>query len=512
MSVRVRFAPSPTGALHIGGVRTALYNYLFARKQNGTMILRIEDTDQNRYVEGAEDYINRSLKWVGIELDESPEKGGTFGPYRQSERLSIYQKYAQQLIESGKAYYAFDATSELDEKRENAEKNGHSFLYGIQNRLDMRNGLTLSQNRVSELIKEGKEYVIRLKVEEGPDIEFNDLIRGLIKIKRSELDDKVLLKSDGFPTYHLANIIDDHLMEISHVIRGEEWLPSTAHHILLYNAFGWNPPLFAHLPLILKPNGNGKLSKRDGDKLGIPVFPLSWYPASGEQFLGFDEAGFLPEAVDNFIALLGWNPGNDLEIMDIYQLQEHFSIETIGKSGSRFDFDKAKWINQQYILNTSASELAPFVIVKLENAGLNLKGYDIISLIDLVKDRCVTLNDFPIQLSYFFELPKNFDTDAIRKKWQVDSRSIIQQIQTVIDQTSPFEATDLDQNIKNYLAENQIGLGHVLPLLRVVLTGSSKGADLFKIIELLGKDNVDERIEYGLFKIEQKIVSNGKES
>ena len=499
MSVRVRFAPSPTGALHIGGVRTALYNYLFAKKHHGTFILRIEDTDQNRLVEGAEEYIMDALRWAGLDPDESPDNPGDYGPYRQSERLDIYRKYAGELIESGKAYYAFDTPDALENARKNAESSGGAFLYGSANRLNMHNSLSMSPEEVKQALDAGEHYVIRLKVEADEVIEFTDLIRGQVQFSSNELDDKVLMKGDGFPTYHLANIIDDFLMRITHVIRGEEWLSSTAHHILLYRAFGWEDqrPAFSHLPLILKPSGNGKLSKRDGDKLGIPVFPLSWEHPDLGKFFGFREAGFLPEAMLNFIALLGWSPGENIEMMNMGEMIDHFSIEKIGKSGSRFDFDKAQWFNQKYIMQSGADKLALLVEGRFREAGYQGQVAELERIIDLFKERVTNINDFVTISRFIFTEPESFDTAPIIKKWNDAVAEVFLAIIDKIRTIQPFQDSVLEPEIKGLIEAQGVGLGSIFPALRVALAGTAKGPDLFTMMELMGRNLVERRLENG---------------
>ena len=421
--VRVRFAPSPTGALHIGGVRTALYNYLFAKQHNGDMILRIEDTDSQRFVPGAEAYIIEALEWLGIKFDEGVGYGGNHAPYRQSERKDIYRKYVEQLLSDGKAYIAFDTPEELEAKR----KEIPNFQYDASTRMQMRNSLTLPKEEIDRLIAEGKQYVVRFKVEPGEDVHVNDLIRGEVIINSSILDDKVLYKSaDNLPTYHLANIVDDHLMEISHVIRGEEWLPSAPLHVLLYRAFGWKDsmPEFAHLSLLLKPDGNGKLSKRDGDRLGFPVFPLEWHdPKTGEVSSGYREAGYLPEAVINFLALLGWNPGNDQEILSMDDLIKLFSLEKCSKNGAKFDFEKGKWFNHKYIQNKSNEELTELFLPILQEKGISADPAKTAKIIGLVKDRISFVKELWAQTSYFFIAPESYEEKSVKKRWKEDTPS-----------------------------------------------------------------------------------------
>jgi len=497
-NTRVRFAPSPTGPLHIGGVRTALYNYLFAKKTGGTFILRIEDTDQGRYVANAEGYIIESLKWLGLLPQEGPGIGGDFGPYRQSERKESYGKYAQQLIENGKAYYAFDTPEELDAKRkEEAAKGNHNFRYDNVTRQEMKNSLTLPASEVEQRLASGEAYTVRLKVPVDEAVTFADLVRDEVTFQTNELDDKVLLKADGMPTYHLANIVDDHLMKISHVIRGEEWLPSTGHHILLYKAFGWEDtmPQFAHLPLILKPVGNGKLSKRDGAKFNMPVFPLAWQAESAEDsFLGFREFGFLPEAAINFLAFVGWNPGTEQEIFSMEELCNTFSIDKISKSGARFDYDKAKWYNQQYVHATDAAALCKMVRPLVDEKGYKVSDEFLLSYCELMKDRVVLLTDFLTEGTYFFEGVQEYDDKNAAKRWNPETKSSFEALVKVVENTTSFEAVTLEQGIKNFINENGLKMGQVFPLLRIALAGTMKGPDAFKMIELLGKSETVARL------------------
>jgi glutamyl-tRNA synthetase len=500
-NIRVRFAPSPTGPLHIGGVRTALYNYLFAKKHNGTFILRIEDTDQGRYVPGAEDYIIESLNWAGLKLDEGPGIGGDYGPYRQSERKVMYGEYAQKLVNAGWGYYAFDTPEELDAKREaEKEKGNHSFKYGSQTRGEMRNSLTLSKAEVEALLSQNTPYTIRLKVPENETVIVNDLIRGEVSFQSNELDDKVMLKADGMPTYHLANIIDDYSMKISHVIRGEEWLPSTAHHVLLYRAFGWEDvmPKFAHLPLILKPTGKGKLSKRDGAKLGMPVFPLKWDdPNPEDSFQGFRDFGFDPAAMINFLAFLGWNPGTEQEIFSLEELCQAFSIENVGKSGARFDFDKAKWFNQQYIMSKSGEELVKDVRPTIEENGHHVSDDFLAKVCDLLKERVTFFNDFWEASYYLFEDVKSYEEKMIRKKWKPDNQAKFDVLYGVLENLNDFTATGIESAVKGFMEENELGFGQVLPILRLSMSGTMKGPGIFEVMELLGKQKVLERLKKG---------------
>ena len=496
--VRVRFAPSPTGALHIGGVRTALYNYLFARKQGGTFILRIEDTDQNRFVDGAEEYILQSLKWCGIDIDEGPSAGGEYGPYRQSERKDLYRKYALELIQNGFAYYAFDTPEELDHRRQlEKEKGNHTFKYDGKMRMQMRNSLTLPAKEVSDLLEKGAPFTIRLKVPQDETIQVNDLVRGKVVFQGSELDDKVIFKADGMPTYHLANIIDDKLMAITHVIRGEEWLPSTAHHVLLYRGLNWQDdmPEFAHLPLILKPNGKGKLSKRDGNKLGIPVFPLSWEgKTEDDSFRGFREFGFDPRAVVNFLAFLGWNPGTEQEIFSLEELCDAFSVANIGKAGARFDFDKAKWFNQQYIMTTDNRELARMIYPGVEARGYGVSEEFLVSFCGLMKERVIFYNDFFEKGYYFFEPVRSYDDKMIRKKWKADKKEAFGRLSGLIAEAGNFTQQGIRGLVEQFMQDEGLKFGDVLPILRLAMSGTTKGPAIFEMMELLGRTEVLKRI------------------
>ncbi|MEM9820436.1 MAG: glutamate--tRNA ligase [Bacteroidota bacterium] len=495
--VRVRFAPSPTGALHIGGVRTALYNYLLARKTGGTLILRIEDTDQTRFVPGAEAYIREALKWCGIELDEGPEVGGAHGPYRQSERKARYGQYAQQLIDSGNAYYAFDSAEELDEMRSEYESRKATFRYDGHTRMQLKNSLTLSPEEVQQRLDSDAPYTIRLKVPRDESVLINDLIRGEVTFQTNELDDKIMLKSDGMPTYHLANIVDDKSMEISHVIRGEEWLPSTAHHVLLYRAFGWEDsmPQFAHLPLILKPTGKGKLGKRDGSKFGFPVFPISWDGDRPEDsFTGFREFGFDPRAVVNFLAFLGWNPGTEQEIFSLEQLCDAFSIERIGKSGARFDFEKAKWFNQQYIIASDNTELAAQVQGQLSEKGQAVELDFLVTFCGLMKERVNFLPEFLEKGYYFFEPVRSYEEKPIRKKWRLERRPVLLELNRQLNALEVYDAASIEKRVKEFMEANELGFGDILPFLRIGLSGTMKGPSVFDMMALLGKEEVESRL------------------
>ncbi len=499
--VRVRFAPSPTGALHIGGLRTALYNYLFARAKGGDFLLRIEDTDQKRYVAGAEEYIREALAWSGMHPDEGPESGGEYGPYRQSERREIYQKHTQQLIDSGAAYFAFDTEDELNDRRE-AEKaaGNHNFRYDAATRGGMRNSLSLPASETKALLEQGAERVVRLRVEPGHTVHIKDVVRGDVAFQSEEVDDKVLMKADGLPTYHLANVVDDHLMEISHVIRGEEWLPSTALHVLLYRAFGWEEtmPVFAHLPLLLKPTGKGKLSKRDGQKLGIPVFPLGWTGATEEEnLLGFREAGFLPDATINFLALLGWNPGTEQEEFSMEQLIDAFDLDRINKSGARFDYDKAKWFNQQYLIAADSSQLAPMVRAEFAANGYEIDLPLATTITELLKERVHLLPEFFSQGSYFVTPPTEFDEKTIRKKWKTENRPAFDAINTALAGVESWSADDIKEVTVSTMKAHELGFGAVLPIIRIALSGTVNGPDAFAMLEAIGREESLKRLSAG---------------
>lgn len=494
--VRVRFAPSPTGPLHIGGVRTALYNYLFAKKNGGTFILRIEDTDQTRFVEGAEEYIMESLKWCGIIVDEGVREGGKFGPYRQSDKKEIFKQYAEKLIDKGDAYYAFDTPEKLEALRNESERSWKTFNYNSELRENLINSLTLKEDEWRLKLEKGEPYVIRYKMPQNEDIHFEDLIRGEIVVNTSTLDDKVLYKSDGMPTYHLAHIVDDHLMEISHVIRGEEWLPSLPLHILMYRSFGWEAPLFAHLPLLLKPDGKGKLSKRDGDKMGFPVFPLYW--PYGETAKGYREEGYYPEAFINMLALLGWNPGTEQEIFTMDELINAFSIERVGKSGSRFDAEKAKWFNHQYLQKKSNSELAMEFREILRAQGYN---YDIVRLeilIELVKERVSFVKDIWEQTDFFFKAPESYDQEAVKRRWKEDSGVILSELKSQLEQISDFSAATVEPVIKAWIEERGYNTGAVMNAFRLVIVGALRGPHMFDIISWIGKNETLKRIDKGI--------------
>jgi len=491
---RVRFAPSPTGPLHIGGVRTCLYNYLFARQHNGKLLLRIEDTDQTRFVPGAEAYIIEAFKWLGISFDEGVHIGGKFAPYKQSERMYIYKKYADQLLEKGWAYYAFDTPEELEAKRKDAEAEKKTFQYDMNTRTKMCNSLTLSSTETTEKLK--GSYVVRFKYPENTDIHIQDLIRGEVIINAQLLDDKVLFKSDGLPTYHLANVVDDHLMEITHVIRGEEWLPSAPLHLMLYQAFEWQAPQFAHLPLLLKPDGNGKLSKRDGDRLGFPVFPLQWQdPNSGEISSGYRESGFLPEAVNNFLALLGWNPGTDEEVMNMEQLIAGFSLQKVSKSGAKFSLDKAKWFNHYYIQQKSNAELAEIFAHQLAEKNIYPTKEKIETAVTLVKERVYFTTDFWKQGAFLFQPPETYNIEVIKKRWKEDTPQHLKQISEILTALSPFNTTAVHNKIMAFIQENQLSTGQIMNCLRLSIVGDSMGPDLFEIIGFIGVNETVSRIE-----------------
>lgn len=505
--VRVRFAPSPTGPLHIGGVRTALYNYLLARKTGGKMILRIEDTDQNRFVPGAEDYIRESLEWCGIELDESPWKGGPYAPYRQSERKPIYMQYALQLVESGHAYYAFDTPEELEEMRERLKAAKVATpQYNAISRATMRNSLTLPEDEVKRYLKSGEPYVIRLKVPRKEEIRLKDLIRGWVMVHSSAIDDKVLMKSDGMPTYHLANIVDDHLMQITHVIRGEEWLPSAPLHVLLYRYLGWEDtmPEFAHLPLLLKPDGNGKLSKRDGDKLGFPVFPLHWQdPFTGETSSGYRESGYLPEAFVNFLAFLGWNPGTQQEIFSMEELIQEFSVERIGKSGTRFDIQKARWFNEQYLRAKPDSELADYLLQALAEHNITASHDKAEKIAGLMKERVSFPQDFWQEAKYFFVAPTEYNEKVASKKWNAQSVAVFEDFKNELPSLPDFKSDNIKDLLSSILERHNMKLGQVMQALRLAITGAEAGPDLMHIIEVVGRDETAQRIEAAISKLSQ---------
>lgn len=493
--VRVRFAPSPTGALHIGGVRTALYNYLFAKQNNGDLILRIEDTDSQRFVPGAEDYIIEALTWLGIKFDEGVNFGGKYGPYRQSERKEIYKQYVDQLLDTGLAYIAFDTPDELDVKR----KEIANFQYDASTRLQMRNSLTLSAEETKALLDAGNQYVVRIKIEPNEDIHVHDLIRGEVVINSSVLDDKVLYKSaDQLPTYHLANIVDDHLMGVTHVIRGEEWLPSAPLHVLLYRFLGWTDtmPQFAHLSLLLKPEGNGKLSKRDGDRLGFPVFPLEWHdPKTGDISSGYRESGYLPEAVVNFLALLGWNPGNDQEVMSMDELIRFFDLTHCSKSGAKFDYEKGKWFNHQYIQKKENKEVAALFMPVLESHEVKADPVYVEKVVGMMKDRVTFIKDLWEVCSFFFVAPTEYDEKIRKKRWKEDSAAQLAELIEVLRSREPFDIEGTEKEVKNWIEKKGYHLGNIMNATRLALVGEGKGPHIFDITEALGKEESIRRIQ-----------------
>jgi glutamyl-tRNA synthetase len=507
--VRVRFAPSPTGALHIGGVRTALYNYLLARKLGGTMILRIEDTDQNRFVPGAEDYIRKSLEWVGIKIDEGVGVGGPHAPYRQSERKEIYKQYAQQLIDSGSAYYAFDTEQELEAMRERLKAAGVAIQqYNSITRMEMRNSITLEPGIVKSLIESGTPYVVRLKVPRKEEVRLNDLIRGWVMVHSSQIDDKVLMKSDGMPTYHLANVVDDYLMKISHVIRGEEWLPSAPLHVLLYKYLGWEKqmPQFAHLPLLLKPDGNGKLSKRDADRLGFPIFPLTWQdPETKEIAIGYKEAGYLPEAFINFLAFLGWNPGTTQEIFSFEELIQEFSLERINKAGARFDILKAQWYNQHYLRQKPPEELADFLLQSLARENISCSRDKAMMIVSVMHDRVTFPQDFWEQGRFFFVSPASYEQGVVAKKWNAEAVNVLNAYREAIQNKADFDASTAKSTLETVTAAHGIGAGKVLQAVRLAITGAGGGPDLMMIMEIIGKNEVIKRIDHALKTLQVKV-------
>ncbi|MBT6814850.1 MAG: glutamate--tRNA ligase [Flavobacteriales bacterium] len=503
--VRVRFAPSPTGPLHIGGVRTALYNYLFAKNKGGKMILRIEDTDQARFVEGAEKYIIDSLKWCGIEFDESVIVGGDFGPYKQSERKEMYLPYAEQLVKDGFAYYAFDTSEGLTAMRERMKEAGvPSPQYNAVTRTTMQNSLALSEDEVNKRMQDGDSYVIRIKMPRNEEVKLNDIIRGWVVVNTNNMDDKVIFKSDGMPTYHLANVVDDYTMKISHVIRGEEWLPSAPLHVLLYRYLGWEDkiPEFAHLPLILKPDGNGKLSKRDGDRLGFPVFPTQWTnPETGDVSSGYRESGYISDAFINMLSFLGWNPGTTQEIFSMEGLIEAFSLERVGKAGAKFDFDKTRWFNQQYLRAKTKEELSQDLQVILKENGVEAEDDFVATVCEQLKERATFIKDMWEEGKYYFSAPTSYDEKTIRKKWKEDTPKYMTELKYRIEEISDFNSENIEKEFKSYLEENELGMGKLLPAFRVSLTGLGMGPSLFDIASLLGKEETIKRMETALEKI-----------
>jgi glutamyl-tRNA synthetase len=505
--VRVRFAPSPTGGLHLGGVRTVLYNYLFARHHGGEFVLRVEDTDQNRFVEGAEAYIVKCLKWCGLNPDESPEKGGPYVPYRQSERKHLYYQYAQQLVDAGHAYYAFDTTDELDKARQQLAADGDpgtNFQYDSSTRGAMRNSTSLSNEEVLKLLDAGTPYVIRAKIPHGETITFTDMIRGEITFDTSLVDDKVLLKADGMPTYHLAVVVDDYLMKITHAFRGEEWLPSAPVHLFLWDKLGWKDsmPQWAHLPLILKPDGHGKLSKRDGDRLGFPVFAMDWFdPKTGETTKGFKEIGFLPGAFVNMLAMLGWNPGVEQEIFSLEELVKLFSIERVHKGGAKFDYEKAKWYNQQHIHQSSNEALLPLVQPYISAHGVEPYEAFLLQVIGLIKERCTLLPDFWEQGHFFFETPEIKELDAIKAKWDDAKKNFFTTWIDALNGLSTWSEAALEQSFNDHVSQQGIKKGEVMLPLRIMLVGGKYGPGVFTIAEMIGKEETSLRINNALSKL-----------
>ncbi|MCF2578478.1 MULTISPECIES: glutamate--tRNA ligase [Prevotellaceae] len=493
--VRVRFAPSPTGPLHIGGVRTALYNYLFARQHGGDLVFRIEDTDSHRFVPGAEDYIIESFRWLGIKFDEGVSFGGNHGPYRQSERRAIYKKYVDQLLADGKAYIAFDTPEQLEAKRAEIQ----NFQYDAKTRMQMTNSLTLSKEEVERRINDGEQYVVRFMVEPGIEVHVDDMIRGDVKIKSDILDDKVLYKSaDELPTYHLANIVDDHLMEITHVIRGEEWLPSAPLHVLLYRAFGWEDtmPTFAHLPLLLKPEGKGKLSKRDGDRLGFPVFPLEWHdPKTGDISSGYRESGYFPEAVVNFLALLGWNPGTEQEMFSLDELVEQFDIHKCSKSGAKFDYQKGIWFNHEYILRKSNEEIADLFAPIVANNGVDESMERITQVVAMMKDRVSFVKELWPLCSFFFIAPTEYDQKTVKKRWKEDSAKVMGELAEVLQGIDDFSIEGQEPVVMKWVEDKGYKLGDVMNAFRLALVGIGKGPGMFDISAFLGKEETIKRLQ-----------------
>ena len=496
--VRVRFAPSPTGPLHIGGVRTALYNYLFAKQHDGDLILRIEDTDSNRFVPGAEEYIQESFRWLGIRFDEGVGIGGPHGPYRQSERRDIYKKYVRQLLDAGKAYVAFDTPTELEAKRQEIP----NFQYDASTRMQMVNSLTLPPEEVERRIAAGEKYVVRIKIEPNEDVHVHDLVRGEVVINSSIVDDKVLYKSaDELPTYHLANVVDDYLMEVSHVIRGEEWLPSAPLHVLLYRALGWEDvmPQFAHLPLLLKPDGNGKLSKRDGDRLGFPVFPLEWHdPKTGDVSSGYRESGYFPEAVINFLALLGWHAGSNQEIYSLDELVREFSLDRVSKSGAKFDFEKGKWFNHQYLKAKPDSEVADLFQPILVQKGIIEDSERVTHVVGLVKDRVNFVPELWNECSFFFEAPAEFDEKSLKKRWKAESPAQMEELMQLIASMDDFSGVHAEPEIMAWIERKGYGVGIVMNAFRICLVGAARGPHIFEITDFIGKEETLKRMRYAL--------------
>lgn len=494
--VRVRFAPSPTGPLHIGGVRTALYNYLFAKQNGGKFLLRIEDTDQKRFVPGAEEYINQSLAWLGMSPDEGVKEGGEYGPYKQSERMDQYAAYAEQLVQNGNAYYAFDTPEELDEMRAKLEANSMSAKYDSTSRMTMKNSLTLSEDEVKDRLKRGDKYIIRIKLQRNEEIRFHDEIRGWIVFNSSQLDDKVLLKEDGLPTYHLANIVDDHLMEITHVIRGEEWLPSAPLHVILYSYLGWEStmPKFAHLPLILKPDGKGKLSKRDGDRLGFPVFPLEWKSTEGEISSGYRESGYMPEAVVNMLAMLGWHPTDNQELFTMNELINAFSLEKVSKSGAKFDMDKAKWYNHHYLMKASSSQLRNMVDHQISEVHLSRGEHYLLQVLEILKEKVSFAGDILPLGQYFFDVPETYDENVKRKKWKDEIPMHITNYVDGLLSEHKSKASEMEEYLQTYADDQRLSKGILMQPLRWVVSGQAGGPPIFQMLELIGLEEIRRRV------------------
>jgi glutamyl-tRNA synthetase len=502
-NVRVRFAPSPTGPLHMGGVRTALFNYLFAKKNNGKFILRIEDTDQTRFVPGAEEYIMDSLRWCGIKFDEGVKEGGEFGPYKQSERKEIYKTYAYKLLEQGDAYIAFDTPEALDQLRSVAETEKRTFTYDGSVRDTLDNSLNAKEKNVKSRIEAGDPFVIRFKMPVNEEVYMKDLIRGDIRVNTSTLDDKVLYKSDGMPTYHLANIVDDYKMQISHVIRGEEWLPSLPSHVLLYKALGWPAPEFAHLPLLLKPTGKGKLSKRDGDKLGFPVFPTEWKNPDGEIYMGYRESGYFAEAFVNLLALLGWNPGTEQELFEMTDLMDSFSLERVGKSGSRFDPEKAKWFNHQWMQRKTDCHLTDLFLPTIRRKGVEVPFETIEKVIGMVKERVTFIHEFWDQSYFFFEAPAEYDEKVVKKRWKESTPKLMTQLATVLESIEDFSSSNTETAVKKWIEENELGMGAIMNAFRLCIVGAAQGPHMFDIIEVIGKEETIARLQDGIKNIQR---------
>ena len=501
--VRVRFAPSPTGPLHIGGVRTALYNYLLAKKNQGDFILRIEDTDQTRFVEGAEQYIKESLSWLGISPDEGPGIGGNFGPYRQSERKEMYQPFVTQLLEKGDAYYAFDTVEELEQMRARMKKTGMQPRYDTTSRMSMKNSLTLSKDEVEKRMAEGAEYVVRIKMPRKEEIKFHDEIRGYVSVQSNQIDDKVILKSDGLPTYHLANVVDDHLMGITHIVRGEEWLPSAPLHVMLYKFLGWENtmPKMAHLPLILKPEGKGKLSKRDGDRLGFPVFPIEWKDSStGEMSMGYREEGYLPEAVINILALLGWHSSNNEEIFSLSSLVNEFSLSKVNKAGARFDIDKAKWFNHQYIIQKPEKEILDDFSAYLKSNNIQKNDEYLLKIIPMIKERANFIHEFLQEGEYFFSPPIEYDSKAMKKKWKTVGVEFGKEFLNKANKLEEYSAENLHQLFHQLVEEKNVGIGQVMPTMRLAVTGKAGGPPIFEILSVIGQKEVQKRFTEAVTK------------